>query len=33
MPIVKTTLPPNSLLNTNQKKYDYVDSFPGVLRP
>lgn len=32
MSIIKTTLPTNSMLNTNHKKYDYVDSFQGILR-
>jgi hypothetical protein len=31
MRIVKTTLPNNSILNTSHKKYDYVDSFQGIL--
>jgi hypothetical protein len=31
MKIIKTTLPNNSILNTSHKKYDYVDSFQGVL--
>ncbi len=31
MTIIKATLPKSSILNTDQKKYDYVDSFRGVL--
>lgn len=31
MKIIKTTLPNNSILNTSDKKYGYVDSFQGVL--
>ncbi len=31
MKIYKTNLPNNSILNYSQKKYDYVDSFQGVL--
>jgi hypothetical protein len=31
MKIIKTTLPNNSILNTSSKKYDYVDSFQGVI--
>jgi len=31
MTIIKTTLPTNSKLNTIHNKYDYVDSFHGVL--
>jgi hypothetical protein len=31
MTIIKTTLPTNSKLYTIHKKYDYVDSFQGVL--
>jgi len=31
MKIFKTTLPTKSILNSNDKKYDYVDSFQGVL--
>ncbi|MCU0416652.1 MAG: DUF2867 domain-containing protein [Cytophagaceae bacterium] len=31
MKIIKTTLPENSILNLNSKKYDYVDSFHGIL--
>ncbi len=31
MTVTKTTLPENSILNTNTKKYDYADSFRGVL--
>jgi len=31
MNITRTTLPKNSVLNTSGKKYDYVDSFQGIL--
>lgn len=31
MTILKTTLPKESLLNTNTEKHDYIDSFQGVL--
>ena len=31
MKIVKANLPNNSILNNSHKKYDYVDSFQGVL--
>lgn len=31
MKILKTSLPNNSILNTSNKEYDYVDSFQGVL--
>jgi Protein of unknown function (DUF2867) len=31
MEIIKTKLPNNSILNSNHKKYDYVDSFQGML--
>ncbi len=31
MKIIKTKLPNNSNLNSNHKKYDYVDSFQGKL--
>ena len=30
MKILKTTLPKNSILTIDQKKYDYVDSFEGI---
>lgn len=32
MTILKTTLPVNSALNISGKKYDYTDSFKGVVR-
>ena len=31
MTVTKTKIPENSILNTNQNKYDYVDSFRGVI--
>ncbi|MBI3883704.1 MAG: DUF2867 domain-containing protein [Sphingobacteriales bacterium] len=31
MTITRSTLPDNSLLNQTNKKYDYVDSFQGVV--
>jgi hypothetical protein len=31
MTIIKTILPKHSILNANHKKYDYVDSFRGIL--
>ncbi len=31
MKIIKTKLPENSILNSNHKKYDYIDSFQGIL--
>lgn len=31
MQIEKTTLPDNSILNSSEKHYDYVDSFKGVI--
>ena len=31
MTIIETTLPDNSLLNSNDKKYDYLDSFEGTV--
>lgn len=31
MTVTKTKTPENSILNTNQNKYDYVDSFRGVI--
>ena len=31
MTVIKTNLPDNSILNNNNKKYDYVDSFQGTL--
>src|SRR4028119_2452958 len=31
MPIIKTTLPNHSLLNSSDKKYDYLDSFQGTV--
>ncbi|GGX33698.1 DUF2867 domain-containing protein [Aquimarina muelleri] len=31
MKIIKTTLPTNSILNTLDKKYDYTDSFQGIV--
>jgi hypothetical protein len=31
MEIIKTNLPVNSILNNNHKKYDYVDSFQGMI--
>tara|TARA_B100001939_G_C16644548_1_gene489052 strand:- start:90 stop:635 length:546 start_codon:yes stop_codon:yes gene_type:complete len=31
MKILKISLPNNSILNTSNKEYDYVDSFQGVL--
>ena len=31
MKIIKSKIPDNSILNSNHKKYDYVDSFQGIL--